>query len=515
MTVEDLLLQPFGTLPELVRASATERPDHLAVVDADGSLTYRDFDTRLDGVAVALQRDGLDVGRVGAICASASVSYATAFLGLLRAGAVVTPLAPSATAESLAGMIEDCGARILFLDAQTAAALAPVMHRLPALRVALDGSDAAMPFETWLAAEGAKPKAVTVHPDDPFNIIYSSGTTGKPKGIVQSNSFRWAQVRRGAYTEHAVTMVSTPLYSNTTLVSFLPTLANGGTVVIMPKFDAGEFLALAEHHRATHAMLVPVQYRRLMQHPRFDEHDLSSFVTKFSTSAPFSAELKADVLRRWPGGLVEFYGMTEGGGSCALRAHEHPDKLATVGRPIEGHEIRLIDEAGREAPRGETGEVVGRSSSMMNGYHNQPDKTSEAEWTSPEGQRFIRTGDVGWLDADGFLTLIDRKKDMIISGGFNIYPSDLEAELAAHPAVAEASVFGVASEAWGETPVAAVVLRKDARIGAGELREWVNARVGKTQRLAELHLMDALPRSTIGKVLKRELRERFTSLAGG
>ena len=178
---------------------------------------------------------------------------------------------------------------------------------------------------------------------------------------------------------------------------------------------------------------------------------------------------------------------------------------------MEGHDIRLIDEAGREVAPGEAGEVVGRSPAMMKGYHNQPEKTREAEWVSPEGQRFIRTGDVGRFDADGFLTLIDRKKDMIISGGFNIYPSDLEAELTAHPDVAEASVFGMASEAWGETPVAAGVLRPGAEITAGELRTWVNARVGRTQRIAELHLMEALPRSAIGKVLKRELREAFAA----
>ena len=512
MTAEDLLQEPFGTLPELIHAHAEARPDHPAVVDPTTAWTYRQFDTRLDGVAAALQRDGFAPGDVGAICASASCAYAAAFLGVLRAGGAAAPLAPSSTPSSLADMVQDCGARILFLDREVATALEPVADRLPALRVALDGSDAGVPFDDWLAAPGAPVRPVMADPDGAFNIIYSSGTTGKPKGIVQPNSLRWAQVRRGGgYAPDAVSMVSTPLYSNTTLVSFLPALGNGGTVVLLPKFEAEAFLALAERHRATHAMLVPVQYRRLMQHPQFDRFDLSSFRAKFSTSAPFPAELKADVLRRWPGGLIEFYGMTEGGGSCALLAHEHPDKLATVGQPMEGHDVRLIDEAGREVATGEAGEVVGRSSSMMKGYHNQPDKTREAEWTSPQGERFIRTGDIGRFDADGFLTLIDRKKDMIISGGFNIYPSDLEAELTAHPDVAEASVFGVASEAWGETPVAAVVLRDGAAVTGAELRAWVNGRVGKTQRIAELHVVDALPRSAIGKVLKRELRESFAA----
>jgi acyl-CoA synthetase (AMP-forming)/AMP-acid ligase II len=353
---------------------------------------------------------------------------------------------------------------------------------------------------------------VSVGPDDAFNIIYSSGTTGKPKGIVQPNRFRWEQFRRGIYTEESVTMISTPLYSNTTLVSFLPTLAAGGSLVLMPKFDASEFLRLAQQHRATHAMLVPVQYRRLMMHPAFDDHDLSTFQFKFSTSAPFAAELKADILKRWPGGLVEFYGMTEGGGSCMLVAHEFPHKLATVGQPRPGHEIRLIDEEGVEVPAGEIGEVVGRSPSMMRGYHNQPEKTREAEWYSPDGERFIRTGDVGRFDAEGFLTLMDRKKDMIISGGFNIYPSDLEGELIVHPDVFDVAVIGVPSESWGETPVAVVVLKPDSQLDPETLRVWFNQRVGKTQRLAALRLTDALPRSAIGKILKRELRDSFATL---
>jgi acyl-CoA synthetase (AMP-forming)/AMP-acid ligase II len=250
-----------------------------------------------------------------------------------------------------------------------------------------------------------------------------------------------------------------------------------------------------------------------MAHPDFDRYDLSSFRMKLCTSAPFSATLKADILKRWPGGLVEYYGMTEGGGTCILAAHEHPDKLATVGTPAEGHDMRLIDEAGQEVPCGEIGEVVGHSPAMMLGYHRQPDKTREAEWYAPDGKRFIRTGDVGRFDADGFLTLMDRKKDMVISGGFNVYPSDLEAVLIRHPAVAEAAVVGVASERWGETPVAFVVLRVGAGGTATQLRDWANERLGKTQRLAAVEIVATLPRSAIGKILKRELRDNFIPVA--
>ena len=194
---------------------------------------------------------------------------------------------------------------------------------------------------------------MAIQPGWPFNIIYSSGTTGAPKGIVQSHGMRWAHVMRGAkygYGPDTVTLLSTPLYSNTTLVVFFPTLAFGGTVLLMPKFDAAGYLKLAQANRVTHTMLVPVQYQRLMARPDFDAHDLSSFRMKFSTSAPFNAALKADVLKRWPGGLVEFYGLTEGGGTFILEAHNFPDKLHTVGRPADGHDLRLIDEAGVEVP---------------------------------------------------------------------------------------------------------------------------------------------------------------------
>jgi long-chain acyl-CoA synthetase len=511
VSVEALLASNFATLPDLIRAHAVERPDHPALVESDATLTYRGLAALMDRIAFALQRDGVSGVDAVAICARTSVNYAAAFCGVLAAGAAVAPLAPSATPASLLMMLKDCGARLLLLDKETAETLKGTGYEDTVKRVALDDTDEGEPFSQWLVPEGATPEKVGIAPDDPFNIIYSSGTTGTPKGIVQPHRMRFGQFVRISY-KGAVTMVSTPLYSNTTLVVFLPTLAHGGTAVLMPKFDAGEFLRLSQAWRATHAMLVPVQYRRIMEREDFGQYDLSGYILKLSTSAPFSAALKADVLKRWPGGLVEFYGMTEGGGATMLAAHQFPNKLHTVGRPMPGNEIRLIDEKGREVENGKAGEVVGRSDMMMTEYHNLPEKTREAEWRDAEGLRFIRTGDIGRFDEDGFLILLDRSKDLIISGGFNIYPSDIEAELTRHEAVIEAAVVGVASERWGETPVAFVALRESSRIDAPALMDWANERLGKTQRLSDLAILDSLPRSPIGKLLKRELRDLYSRL---
>ena len=504
----------YRTLSDLIRQHAREQPARTALLQDEVRLSYAELDALMDRVAASLQRDGLTPGDAIAICAHASPRYAAVFLGALRAGIAVAPLAPSVTPDSFASMRGDAQARWLFVDEVARGAMGAAGHAPgDTCCISLDGMAPGLAFDAWLMPEGAVPEPVDVPAEHPFNIIYSSGTTGAPKGIVQSHGMRWSHVARGAnygYGPQGVTLLATPLYSNTTLVVFFPTLAFGGTVMLMDKFDAATYLALAAQHRVTHTMLVPLQYQRLMALPTFDAHDLSAYRFKFCTSAPFSAALKADVVKRWPGGLIEFYGMTEGGGTCILAAHEHPTKLHTVGQPALGHDIRLIDDEGCELPAGEPhaiGEVVGHSAGMMTGYHRQPGKTREAEWFDATGKRFIRTGDVGRFDDEGFLTLMDRKKDMVISGGFNIYPSDLEAVLHVHAAVLDAAVVGVPSVQWGETPIAFVVPRAGNGVSADELMRWLNERVGKTQRLASLEYLAELPRSAIGKVLKRELRD--------
>ncbi len=507
--------QPFGVFADLFRLHVRKHPAKTALICGRESVTYRRLDDDADRIACFLQSDGVGRGAAVAICAASSMAYVAVLIGVLRTGAAISPLSPSAMPEQLLTMLRDSGAGHVFLDRVGSEALGAAAAA-PARRLALeDGADGET-LDALLPAEG-RPLPVTIVPEQPFNIIYSSGTTGTPKGIVQPHSMRWPQLHLldpPGYGPDAVAIISTPLYSNTTLVSLLPALAGGGTVVLMPRFDARGFLELSERWRVTAAMLVPVQYRRILDVPDFDRFDLSSYTIKYATSAPFPADLKAEVLARWPGGLVEYFGMTEGGGSCMLVAHDRPDKLHTVGQPIEGHEMRVIDDAGRMLEPGETGEVVGRSHIMMTGYHNQPGKTHEAEWYSPEGLRYIRTGDIGRIDDEGFFTLIGRKKDVIISGGMNIYPVDLEAALREHPAVGEAAVVGAASERWGETPVGFVTV-EDVALSGAMLRDWANARLGKMQRLADVRIVDELPRNAIGKILKRELQQLCAEYPAG
>lgn len=506
-TAAALLDRDFGLLSDLIACHAQERGEKAALIHGDDVLSYRALNAEMDRFAAALQRAGAAPGDNIALVSETTLSCALVFLGALRAGCTPTPLPPSATPTQLAAMIADCGAPLAFADHVSAPALEGAAARL----VRLDRLDA------WLGPEQTRPESVVRGPDDPFNIIYSSGTTGVPKGIVHNNAMRWRQIRAFAPFGFgdAVTLVATPLYSNTTLVSFLPTLAFGGTAVLLGKFDVLKFLETSQRHRINHAMLVPVQYQRIMASPLFDDFDLSSYAVKFCTSAHFPKELKADVLKRWPGLLFEFYGMTEGGGSCTLFANEAPDKLHTVGQPGPDTEIRIIDDAGNEVPHGVIGEIVGRSTVMMSGYYGRPEATTAATWISADGHRYIRHGDLGMFDEDGFLVLMGRKKDLIISGGFNIYPADIEAALLEHPKIDDCAVIGVPSEQWGETPFAYFVSNDDA-LRSEDVVEWVNRRLGKTQRISGAEAIVRLPRSPIGKVLKRELQDlhRATCDAG-
>ncbi|MCC5808868.1 MAG: acyl--CoA ligase [Ectothiorhodospiraceae bacterium] len=503
---------PFSTM---LAEAAKRRGDAAAVYAGDRRLSWSELHTDLKRLANGLRALGIGPNDKVATLDYSTAAHLEIYLGTVLAGGVAVPLSAMATSEQIKGMVQDCQAKVL---AVSAAMLPLVEPWLAEVRPQLaDGGLIAIDFQAdgwtglqdWMAGQADTAVSHVPDLDDGFNIIYSSGTTGTPKGILHPHRMREFQIQRMAnfgLDGDATTLVSTPLYSNTTLVAVLPTVAFGGELVLMEKFNEARFLELAEKHRVSHAMLVPVQYQRLLEHPDFERRDLSSFRMKLCTSAPLRRSVKEAVLERWPGALCEVYGLTEGGVSTTLNCGEFPDKLHTVGRPAEGVDVRIIDDQGKELPQGEIGEIVGRSTAMMQGYHGRKDLTEALYWYNAEGELYYRSGDMGRFDEDGFIELLDRKKDMIISGGFNIYATDLEQVLLSHDKVSDAAVVGVPSNRWGETPVAFVVT---SEADMESLRAWANDQLGKGQRIAVIEPMEELPRSVIGKVLKRELREAF------
>ena len=502
----------FGSFPALLAGWSQLRGAAGALRDERGTLSWTEAAARICRIAAQLKADGLKRGQAVAILGTTTTDYALVYLAAVYAGGCAAPLTTSASPEQLRAMASDSGAAHLFIDRAKLTELGDFALGVER-QIVLDEA-----LWSWAAPEGTPCDAFEPEPADRFNIIYSSGTTGTPKGIVHSHLMRWRQMAFRSlqgYGADAITLTSTPLYSNTTLAVFLPTMFSGGCASLMGKFDTVRWLTRAAAERATHTMLVPVQYRRLMREPRFDEFDLASMRMKYCTSAPFPAELKGEVLQRMPGGLTEIYSMTEGGVVCILYAHEHPDKLHTVGQPAPGSHLKVVGEDGNEVAPGEPGELYGRSPTMMSGYNNAAAKTAEAQWIDPaDGTTWMKMGDIGRVDGDGFVELVGRAKDVIISGGFNVFPIDLEGELLKDERVTEAAVIGVPSDKWGETPVGFVVLKGADEAALEDIRATANARLGKTQRLAVLHAIDDMPRSHIGKLLKTDLRELAAAKGG-
>lgn len=511
---------PRPLLPDLIDGQSRWLGDKLAVISDEGRLTWREFGQRIRQVATALQRDGVAPGDRVVVLMSNGLAMLETLFGVLRAGACVVPLNVSVADPAVAAMIKDCGAIAVITTSDHASRLDPAAMTHVRLWVCEGSAPPVAPwqdFRQWrdteLRSERVRP--TPLDPEAACNIIYSSGTTGLPKGIVHTHRRRidWAYGLALAlrYDSRAVTLCSIGLYSNISWVSMLSTLVVGGTLVIERSFQAATTLATIARERVTHTSLVPVMVQRLLESAEFKSADLRSLRAMMCCGSPLPLDVKQRALTEFGCAFIELYGLTEGI-ITTLDPEEATSRPTSVGKPLPGTELIIINDDDQPVEAGECGEIVGRGYITMSGYYRRPDANADSTWVDSSGRKWLRTGDIGRLDAAGYLYVVDRKKDMIISGGQNIYPADIESVLATAPEVLEAAVIGVPSKRWGETPYAVVVARPgtaSSTEAAESLRQWVNSRVGKQQRLAGVTFIDHLPRNPNGKILKRQLRTQF------
>jgi long-chain acyl-CoA synthetase len=512
------------TLPDLWSTHALHNPAKEAVVCGAVRRTWGAFDANMNRIANALLANGVGKGQTVGVMMGNSVEMLETTFGIVKAGACVVPLSGLLTGEQLLHLLDDAGCVAAFVGSEFRERIEPLRQKAPHMRADgwishdFDGAG-------WVTRTAFQANAPTTRPnvryaqDDAFNIIYSSGTTGLPKGIVQTHRARlhWSfsnAVEMG-FTARAKALTTTALYSNGTWLMVLPALFAGGTVHVLSAFAPDAFLDAVERERISHTFMVPVQYQSVLAHPRLSSSDLSSVEAMLCAGSPLRRDVKRDVLARMGAGLYELYGYSEGFATI-LRPGQHDAHFESVGTPVIGFEVRILDDAGCELPRGEVGEIAGYGAGMMAGYHERTEATEALVWRDERGRTFIRSGDIGKLDEHGFLHLLDRKKDMIISGGLNVFPVDLEAVVGTHPDVADVTVIGVPDEKWGEVAVALVIAKPGTSPAANAICVYANERLAKHQRIARVVVRtDDFPRNALGKVLKRLLRDELAGAAQG
>jgi len=502
------------TIAPLLGHHARYRPDHLAVVFEDHRLTFRRLDARVNRLANALLAAGLVKGDKVATVLPNCLEQLEVYWAAAKTGLVVVPMSPLLQEAGLRALLDNSDSMLVISTSTFGPTLEHVRPLLPRIRE-----------DRWLLTDGARrgfrayadfvagapesaPPPTEIVGSDPYNIIYSSGTTGEPKGIVHTHAVRagYGTLFASAFrmTPESVCLHAGSIVFNGAFLDLMPSLYLGCTYILHPTFDAARVIEEVERSRVTHMVMVPSQIIALLNSPAFVPERLSSLEMIQSVGAPLHLEHKRRLNEALPGRFYELYGLTEGF-MTVLDRNEAVRKAGSVGTPIAFYEMRILGDDDREVPRGQVGEICGRGPLMMAGYYKRPDLTAKA---IVDG--WLHSGDLGYVDEDGFLYLVDRKKDMIISGGVNVYPRDIEEVVIQHPDVVESAVFGVADPRWGETPVAAVVLREHGSVSAEALTDWINARVGaKYQRVTDVMIVDVFPRNVAGKTLKRVLQEQY------
>ena len=503
-------------LPEILALHGKWRANKDAVICGEERWTWGEFCAANHCFAHGLIEHGIQVGdRVG-IVMSNGLPMVQALYGTMAAGACSVPINLSVNDEALAGMLADAGVVAVVATRDQVSRIDGILEALPQTLTLLltdDGLEEGWTsIDALCAGQPCALPAINIVDDSPLNIIYSSGTTGLPKGILHTHRGRrdWAYDLAIAlrYNGSARTLLTIGLYSNISWVSMLCTLLAGGTLVVHTSFNADAFLQTTEAERITHTSMVPIQYQRVIELLRTKGGDVSSMQAMMSCGSPLHEMLKQEIFALFPCGIIELYGLTEGI-ITTLEPEEAQGRWASVGKPLIGTDICIVNSQDEVVPANQSGEVVSRGRISMPCYWGREEATRDVRFIDGNDMEWLRSGDIGYLDEQGFLYIVDRKKDMILSGGQNIYPQDIEAVLFEHPAVDDVAVIGLPSQRWGETPVALVV-PTGAEMNPVAILEWANKRLGRQQRLAQVILRDELPRNPNGKILKRELRVEYS-----